>query len=364
MKKNLSLSVFFPAYNEEANIADSVRQAESVLKSITPTYEIIIVNDGSKDRTGEIADTLAQKDSHVKVIHHNPNQGYGAAVWSGMKAAQYDYVFFTDADLQFELSELVDLVKYIPEYQVVLGYRAKRRDPFMRLLNAKSWNLLNRFLFGLRVKDIDCAFKLFDRQVLEDLPIKSRGAMMSAELLIRLQRQGIKFKEVPVTHLPRIAGSPTGAKPAVILRAFKELIQTYRGDLGNVTVRQVTKFATIGVVNTLIDLGLYFIATRTTHFFATHLLTTKALSYFLASIFSFMSNRSWTFKKTGPIALREVVRFYLAVAFALLLNIVSLQLFLGLLHNSDTIAVILATFVTFAGNFILSKLWVFANRKN
>jgi hypothetical protein len=131
------------------------------------------------------------------------------------------------------LEELKDLVQYVPDHDVVIGYRAKRRDPLMRLLNAKGWNILNRMLFGLRVRDIDCAFKLFKRDLVKDLPVKARGAMLSAEFLIRLQRRGIIFKEIPVTHLPRLKGSPTGAKPAVIIRAFKEMLQIYNNELGD-----------------------------------------------------------------------------------------------------------------------------------
>lgn len=364
MKKDISLSVFFPAYNEEDNIADSVKQADHVLRSITNTYEIIIVNDGSKDTTGEIAESLAKNNPHVRVIHHNPNQGYGAAVWTGIQSAKHDYVFFTDADLQFNLDEIKSLVKYIPEYEVVLGYRAKRNDPFMRLMNAKGWNILNRMLFGLKVRDIDCAFKLFKRRLVVDLPLKSRGAMLSAELLIHLQRKGIPFKEVPVTHLPRTAGSPTGAKPAVILRAFRELFQTYRGELGNITHKQLVKFAIVGIGNTLLDITLYFILTRLFPFFSVHVLVAKALSFLLASISSFVFNRYWTFRKQASITLPELVRFYITVLMAIIINVISLFVFLRAFHFFDLPAVVLATAVTFVWNFLVSKFWVFTNRQH
>ena len=225
MQKNHSLSIFFPAYNEEENIEESVRLAEAAARQLTWDYEIIVINDGSKDRTGEIAERMASENPRIRVVHHSPNRGYGEAVRSGIRAARKEYVFFTDADLQFDFSELSILWSYVPDCDMILGYRAKRRDPFMRLVNAKAWNLLNRTLFGLRVRDIDCAFKLMRRSVIADLPLISKGAMLSAELLIRVQRQGIAFKEVAVTHLPRQRGSQTGAKPAVIIRAFKEMIR-------------------------------------------------------------------------------------------------------------------------------------------
>lgn len=227
MNKNISLSIFFPAYNEEANIGATIKTALDVAEQLNIPYEIIVVNDGSKDKTAEIAASFSRQYPQVRVINHPVNQGYGAAVLSGIKAAKYSHVFFTDADLQFDLYELYKLLEFVPDYQAVLGYRAKRRDPWMRLANAKGWNILNRLLFGLQVKDIDCAFKLFKTDVVQNLPVKSRGAMLSAEILINLQRRGVAFKEVPVTHLPRVAGSPTGAKPAVILRAFKEMLFAY-----------------------------------------------------------------------------------------------------------------------------------------
>src|SRR4029077_5194980 len=139
--------------------------------------------------------------------------GYGAALKTGMREAAMDYVFFTDADLQFDILELQNLLVHVSQYPVVIGYRAPRKDPFMRLLNARGWKLLNRLPFGLKVRDIDCAFKLFKRSELQCLRLRSQGAMISAETLIRPSRKKVAIKEVPVSHLPRVAGSPTGAKP-------------------------------------------------------------------------------------------------------------------------------------------------------
>ena len=225
MDKRLpSLSMVFPAYNEEANVAETIRQALDVGARVSDVFEVIIINDGSRDRTGDIAESWAKNDSRVRVIHHAPNQGYGGAVWSGLQAARYDYVFWSDADLQFDLRELSTLIAFVPDSDVVLGYRAKRQDPFLRLLNAKGWNMLNRFLFGLKLKDVDCAFKLFKAEVIKNVPVISRGAMLSVELLVRLMRRGVRFQEVPVTHLPRVAGSPTGAKLSVIFRALREML--------------------------------------------------------------------------------------------------------------------------------------------
>jgi len=217
----------FPAYNEEANIKLAVLKAIEILETITDKFEILIVDDGSLDKTGQIIDALAREDNRIVVIHHAKNRGYGDALWTGINAAKNDWFFYTDADLQFDLNDIQKLIRFIPEYKAVIGYRSPRRDSFMRLLNAKGWNRLVRLLFGLKVRDIDCAFKIFERVMLTGLPLKTRGATMSAEVLIRLQRMGIAWKEVPVSHFPRLFGSPTGAKPAVIVRAFRELFNLY-----------------------------------------------------------------------------------------------------------------------------------------
>lgn len=226
--KNLSISVFFPAYNESKNIEKAVMTAKEALDKITDQYEIIVVNDGSRDDTGQIIDRLASLDHKVRAIHHQKNMGYGDTLWTGLQSAKNEWFFFTDADLQFDFEEINKLIEYIPEYKVVLGYRAPRKDSFMRLVNAWGWNVLVRIMFGLKVRDIDCAFKLFDRKIVASLPLLTRGATMSAEILIRLMKNGEKWIEVPVSHFPRKFGSSTGAKISVIARAFRELFKLYK----------------------------------------------------------------------------------------------------------------------------------------
>lgn len=364
MKRPISISAFFPTYNEEDSISATVRAADEAIRQITDQYEIIIVNDGSTDRTRDIADRLAAENSRVRIVHHYRNMGYGAALWTGFQAARYEYVFFTDADMQFDLREIEKLADFVPEYQVVLGFRAPRRDPFMRLVNAWGWNFLNRMLFGLKVRDIDCAFKLIRRSLVVALPMKARGAMFSAELLIRLSRMGVAFKEVPVTHLPRMAGSPTGAKPAVIIRAFKELLAMYRGDLGheNVTGVQVVKFGSIGIVNTLIDVGAYFALTRFIAFFGEHLVSAKAISFFLGTVFSFIMNRRFTFGSRGRVRMGEILRFYSTVGSGIFVNSGAYYLFHIFLGMNEVLAVGIATIISFAWGFLFSKYWVFKKK--
>jgi len=228
MTKLEGISAFFPAYNEEANVERMVDAFRNVLPQVAEDYEIIIVNDGSKDRTREIADRLVKEDQKVRAVHHEKNQGYGAAVRSGIKACTKEYLFFTDGDGQFDVSQLTNLVPLLSGYDGVIGFRLNRQDPWVRKLNAWAWNRLVRLMFGLKVRDIDCAFKLFHRKVFENVELEFSGAMISTEMLVKIKDQGFKLQEVGVLHSPRLAGKQTGANLRVVLRAFKELFRFYR----------------------------------------------------------------------------------------------------------------------------------------
>ena len=360
LKQPLSLSIFFPAYNEEANIREAVEEAIRVVEEspYVGLYEIIIVNDGSKDGTLALARELETLYPAVRVLDHGRNRGYGAALRSGIAAAKMDYIFFTDADLQFDIVELQHLLVHLGQYQVAIGYRSPRKDPFMRLLNAYGWNALNRLLFGLQVRDIDCAFKVFRRELVQSLPLRSRGAMLSAEILIRLKRQGVAIKEVPVSHLPRVAGSPTGAKPTVIIRAFREMLSLYWGELGTGTNREVTRFMSVGVINTLLDALAYIVLTRETVVFSHHLVAAKFFSFLVGTISSLLLNRSWTFGLRSRLTLGEVVRFYAATSLSILINVEAMNALVSW-GMYDLVALVLTTGLTFAANFTLSKFWVF-----
>jgi glycosyltransferase involved in cell wall biosynthesis len=220
------LSYFFPAHNEEANLAGLVAEALETLPSLAGTFEIVIVNDGSKDATGRIADQLAAANPGVvRAVHHPVNLGYGAALRSGFRAARFDHVAFTDGDRQFHVADIGRLVARMADADapdVVVGYRIKRADPLVRTVYARLYRLANRIFFGLRVRDVDCACKLFRRSALEGIAVESGGAFFSAELLIKLQAAGRSVAEVGVPHYPRTAGSPTGAKPSVVFRAVRD----------------------------------------------------------------------------------------------------------------------------------------------
>ncbi len=223
-----SLSVIFPAFNEEANIRAVVEDAYRTIPKFAPIFEIIVVSDGSKDRTGEICDRLAEELSNVRVVHHERNCGYGAALKSGIKLARYDLIFFTDSDGQFDLKEVATLLEQADGYDIVAGYRARRQDPPHRLLFAWGWNILVRLVLGIRIRDIDCAFKAFNRHVFESIQIQSVGAMVNTEIFAQASRFGMTVKQVPVSHFPRRHGKPTGSKVAVISKAFRELIKMRR----------------------------------------------------------------------------------------------------------------------------------------
>lgn len=220
-----SISVIFPAYNEEANIEKSVLMAREAMSPFFDRLEIIVVNDGSADRTREILDRLVADSSDVRAIHFEKNRGYGSALRTGLYAARNDLVFFSDSDLQFDLDEIKHLLEWIDQYEIVAGYREHRADPFMRRFNAWGWRSLVRLTLGLKVRDIDCAFKLFRREVFDKVKLASVGAMINTELLTRAQQEGMRIKEVPVKHFPRSAGKQTGANLKVIAKAFRELFE-------------------------------------------------------------------------------------------------------------------------------------------
>jgi len=221
-----ALSYFFPAHNEEANLEGLVLEALAALPALAERFEIIAVDDGSKDQTPQIADRLAAANPDlVRVVHHPTNLGYGAALRSGFRAARYELVAFTDGDRQFRVADLGRLTARLagPDApDAVVGFRIRRADPVIRTLYARLYKLANRTLFGLRVRDVDCACKLFRREALAGVRVESGGAFFSAELLIKARAAGRKVAEVGVEHYPRTAGSPTGAKPSVVWRAVKD----------------------------------------------------------------------------------------------------------------------------------------------
>jgi glycosyltransferase involved in cell wall biosynthesis len=224
------VTVVLPCFNEAPNIARAIHEARWAAVWSADRHQIVVVDDGSTDGTAEIATEAARDFSHVRVVRHERNRGYGAALQTGLRAAVEPWVLLTDADLQFDLGQLERFVPLTEEADVVVGWRIDRKDPAHRRLNAAAWNWLVRRAFDLRVRDVDCAFKLIRREVVEDIPLTSSGAMISTELLLRAQRNGARVRELGVEHRPRVAGEQSGANPRVVLRALRELHQL-RGEL-------------------------------------------------------------------------------------------------------------------------------------
>ncbi len=229
------LSWFFPAHNEAPNIELLVEEALRELPRLAERFEIICVDDGSRDGTGAIADRLATEHPDVvRVVHHPGNRGYGAALRSGFGAARFPLVCFTDGDRQFRIADLGLLLQRMgspvdprggaeaPRPDVVVGYRIKRADPAIRLAYARTYRACLRLFFGLRLRDVDCACKLFRREALEGIRLESGGAFLSAELLIKLRATQRTVVEVGVPHHARPAGRASGADPRVVLRAVRD----------------------------------------------------------------------------------------------------------------------------------------------
>lgn len=225
---DISLSVFFPAYYDEKNIGKVVDAAVKVLEELKlKDYEIIIIEDGSPDMTGIVADALADKYEKVRVIHHEKNMGYGATLKDGFMSANLDYVFYTDGDNQFDLDELKKFVALLPFTDIVVGYRKHKQYSLYRKFTSLCYNYLLKLVFDIHYWDIDCAFKLFKTDLFKKIKIDSVDAFIDAEIMLKANLLDYSVTEVGVMHLPRVDGISTGARPSVIIGTIKEVF-TYR----------------------------------------------------------------------------------------------------------------------------------------
>jgi len=231
-----SFSLVLPAHNEEENIAIVVADALATLPAFADPFEVIVVDDGSRDRTGEIIDALAREDARVVPVHHPVNQGYGGALRTGFKTATGDHVMFIDADRQFDIADIALLTSFVRDFDVVAGFRRERNDPLIRRVNAEVFNVVVRALFGIHLRDIDCAFKIFRGDLLRSIDLSAPGALINTEMQAKLRRRGATVQQVAVNHYPRVAGTATGGNPTVILRAMRETInlfvEMHSGELG------------------------------------------------------------------------------------------------------------------------------------
>jgi len=226
------ISASFPAYNEEKNVAKTIEKAIKVLEDIALRWEIIAVDDGSSDKTGKILAQLQKKHpGKIKVITHRPNRGYGGALKSCLYNCKYRWIVFTDADGQFDFSELYHFWDEAKRSQadLVIGYRLKREDPMARILIANLLKLWNFLFYRAWFKDADCGFKLIKKEVVDSIPsLQTESAITETEFLIRAKRKGFKIVELGVKHYPREEGQQTGGNPKVIWKAAKESFLLWR----------------------------------------------------------------------------------------------------------------------------------------
>jgi glycosyltransferase involved in cell wall biosynthesis len=223
-----SITVFFPMYNEEDNIHAAVASAAEILESLTDDYEILIVDDASTDRTGEIADSLAKADPRIRVIHHPRNLRLGGALKTGFAGATKDLVLYSDADYPFDMIELVKAVRIIRQADVVSAYRFDRTgEGPIRTAYSFGWNLLIKILFGLRVKDVNFSFKLCRRKIFEQVHLSSESSFIDAELLIRSQYLGYRILQMGVDYFPRSRGISTLSSFATIRKMSGEMFRLY-----------------------------------------------------------------------------------------------------------------------------------------
>ena len=229
-KKISEISVFFPAFNEEGNIENTVAKAKKVLAKVAQKWEIVIVDDGSTDKTPEIADKLAKNEKRIKVIHHKVNRGYGGGLQSGFYNSKYDWIVYNDADGQFDFAEIDKFIAVKDSAELLVGFRIKRQDAWHRLLFAKGWALALFIFFGQRLRDVDCGFKMVRKEVIKKIPKleSERGGMINAELAIKTKKAGFRIKQIGVHHYPRKAGRATGAQFKVIIKSFADLFKLWQ----------------------------------------------------------------------------------------------------------------------------------------
>jgi glycosyltransferase involved in cell wall biosynthesis len=227
-----ALSVFLPTFNEEESIKEVIVKTKKVLQEVADKWEIIIVNDGSTDSTKEIVENLQKDDSKIRLINHNKNRGYGASLESGFYESKYSWIAFIDSDNQFDFAEITKFLEKQKETDadLIIGYYKKRQVSAFKIITSKIWELSIYILFGLRVHDIDCGFKLVSKKVIDKIPrlMSERGAFISSELLIKARNSGFKIAEVPVTHYPRVSGAGTGRNFNVIIKSFVDLFKLWK----------------------------------------------------------------------------------------------------------------------------------------
>ena len=222
------VSVIFPAFNEEGNIRCTVETVIRALPKVAMKWEIIVVDGGNSDATALVCDELKAQFPEVEIIRHGQNRGYSAALKSGIMSTKYDLIFFSDSDGQFDFRDLEQLIFWSEDYDIVAGYRAKRQEPLYRRINALGWNVLVRLVLGIKLRNIDCAFKVFRRSVFDHVQIRCVGAMVNTEILAQATQLGMRIRKVKVSYFPRRQRKQSGTNVHVIIKAFRKLCRPWK----------------------------------------------------------------------------------------------------------------------------------------
>jgi glycosyltransferase involved in cell wall biosynthesis len=226
--RNNSISAFFPAYNDAGSIGTIVRKVAQILPSVADDYEVVVVNDGSQDGTAALLDGLAREYPFLKVIHHASNRGYGAALITGFSKCSKDLIFYTDGDGQYDVEELPLLLNALTEeIDIVNGYKISRSDPLHRVVLGKAYQRLMRLLFWLNVRDVDCDFRLFRRNLFDRVELTCDSGVICVEMIKKFQANGFRMAEVPVHHYSRASGSSQFFSPRHLGRVFVQLFSAW-----------------------------------------------------------------------------------------------------------------------------------------
>lgn len=357
MEKLKEVSAFFPAYEEEANIEKTILCAEKTLEQVADKYEILVIDDGSKDKTGEIVKKLASKNNKIKLITHKENKGYGHSLRSGFKNVKYEWITFADSDGQFDFSELPNFISTQKKTNadMVIGYYKKRQVSFRRKLNTFFWQFIVRILFGLNVKDIDCGFKLIRKKVVDSIELKAgRGAFISTEFLVKAKAKNFKIVEIPVTHYSRKDGEATGADLKVILNSFKDLYKLKKKFLIFCFVGGTSSLVSLIIFNLLFWIKIGFVQC-------------VILGIFSALLYNFFMNRSLTFK-AGEVSIKKQwwkhgIVYFVSQSINLGTSMIMVSLLGGGTLKAN-LAVITGIAMSIPFSFFGSLLWTFKKQKH